>query len=246
MKLTILFFALLFGQTVYSQNSVKWGFSSGVGIFKTGVSNIQGAEFKEKTVYSLAPTGFSLSMDINKKWEAEFRYGLMSLYNDSYHFKNSTSESFAQSGAQTANAFSARYKRKIKLNKTISIAPFAGLTYISLDNNLGNEEWGIRSSSTSIKGTDTIHVFVYDKRTALNHFTLGVDLGAEISVHLFKGVYSSTNVNFYYNPEVYAMQEIRWEEDKQPKSSAVISYGYQGFFIQTGIKWHWRDFAEKK
>jgi len=179
-----------------------WGFSGGVAIFKPRVNNIIGNEFKEKPVYSIAPTTLNLSLDLKKRWNLEFGYGMMNLTNDR-QFYPGNNRTYPYYGGEI-NAYTAvlRIKHKFSLAKNISIAPFAGLTHIQIEQPAGGRTRYVIDQCLNPEdslGKNTLYRY--------NKF-LAIELGIDLSVKMSPRLFICTNVSWLNNSNRWSYQGV--------------------------------------
>jgi hypothetical protein len=249
MKNTFVFVvcALFTNLTTQGQNTIKWGLSGGVAFSKPALSNVIGSEFKEHRLVTVAPTGINLSMDVNKHWNMEFSYSFMNTMNFSYDFVNELSEYSHRSSGQTTQLFSFKYKRRVQLSEKIALFPYFGLSHIAIDQGMGYKSDPI-ITSTSIRdiGGIAIRDTFFTTRSEITNFGFGLDLGAEVQFKIADRLYLSTQINYMHNPETHTIQNLLHVRDDGDPSAAIMTYKSSAFFVQAGIKWHWKDMVSLK
>lgn len=241
------FLLVFFGLNGFGQSKIFLGIDAGVAIFKTKVDNLEGDNFKEQTRATHAPTGLNINIETGRRWCVEFGVYLQSFDDNSFSHENAALGSGASSSGslRAAASFNFKIKRLILMGNKFTLAPYIGITKISMDGPAGylSPYSKIGSGSSSINGVVTKDSTFSQHYYESNSITAPI-IGLDVSYELVPRLNVCAGFSYLYSPQYNSFQFVEYFRDGQSVRSAIISYGGSGFYLQLGLKWNWRDIVK--
>ncbi|MFK8039555.1 MAG: hypothetical protein AB8B74_14790 [Crocinitomicaceae bacterium] len=230
--------------SIAQEKKVFLNFFTGVASFNTDVTQIDGDDFTSTTLYSSAPTGISLGVELLKNSYIYFHYGTHRLHNDYLKVTGENYGATSWNRPASARNFGVKLKYEINLLKTLKIIPFVGYSTSFISQPSGSySAFEIRSkssSTSSVNGvvTDVKRDSIFSSTEFITNNFSGLSAGGEL-VFDFKnnlGIYLS--YSFFHSSKYYAIQYGEYRSTAISTQKAYTAFGRNGQFYLLGLRYH--------
>lgn len=220
-------------------HTVYVGLESGVGFSKSKMEAYSDHYFKNPTSMKLASTGFHLGIELFK--HGFFELGLNQqtfTYNHVEHKMPDGSGFTSYGGGATAFGTSLRFRYKLKVTKSFSILPMAGINLVSIDapsQSSSPFSWDAAGQIETPQGTiyDTLFVSTNYYSNQRHSLELGTDFSYAISNRLAVAL----GVYYTINPEYYSTQWLMYKKTNMATEYVTLSYGGNELAAKLSVRW---------
>lgn len=238
-----LFTILLISPAEAQDKKVFLNFFTGVASFKTNITHIEGNNFQPTTLYSIAPTGLRLDIELLKNSYVGLQFGVQSFYNDYLRVAGDNYAARVNRSPASVRNFGISLKYEINLSKTFKLTPFVGYS-ISFLNQPANatSQFEIRSKSSStasVNGmvTDVKRDSLYSSTEFITNKLNNLMVGGELVVDFKNNLGMYFSYAFSYNSQYYAIQYGEYHSTSYPTQKANTSFGKSGHFYHLGLRY---------
>ncbi|MFD1553048.1 hypothetical protein DNU06_12020 [Putridiphycobacter roseus] len=243
------FLVLLFVFQSYAQEKrVYLNFFTGVASFKTDITPVMGDGFKSTDLYSLAPSGIGVGVEVLKNTFINAHFGTHRLYNDYLRASNDNGGYATWNTPATARNFGLKLKYQFNLPKSFKITPFVGysVSYISQPA-VGYSPYRQRGGSTSsgsINGVPiaTVRDSIFSSTEFISNTFSGLSAGGELAYEFKNKLSLYLSYSLFYSTKYYAVQYGEYHSTAYPTQKAYTSFGKSGYFYQIGIRYLMANF----
>ena len=230
-------------QAAAQERRVYMNFFTGVAAFKTDISQIEGTGFKSTDLYSMAPTGIGVGVELLKNTFINAHFGTHRLYNDYLRVSTDNAGLATWNSPATARNFGLKLKYQFNLPKSFKITPFMGysISFISQPA-VGNSPYRKRGGATSygsINGvpTDTTISSIYSSTEFISNTFSGLSAGSELAYEFKNKLSLYLSYSLFYSSKYYAVQYGEYHSTAYPRQKAYTSFGKSGHFYQIGLRY---------
>ena len=245
--ISTIFMLVIITPSFAQQRKLNLNVFTGVAGFKNYVTPIEGDEFKASKIYSAAPSGVGLGLELIKNTFINAQFGVQSLHNDYLSVQGEWGGVRSNNSAVLAFNYGINLRYEISLAKALSFSPFIGYSRSHIRQPESSSSPLIirlkTESNSYVNGvlTNSQRDSLYSSTSYISNRYSGFTFGGQLA-YQFKnklGIYVSYSL--FYNTKNYATVYGEFRSTATSTQKAFVSFGQSGHFYQIGFRYHLFD-----
>lgn len=218
------------------------GLESGIGLLNPEINQVIGTGFVQQPQPNLGHTGITVGLRFLPKTELEFGRYVFNLYQNQAYFEG---DGYGWSSRTwlSASSYSTKLKQTIIKNRKTEIGVFGGFSTVLLDMPEWYENTPLRMESTGSSYDGTIRT--YDTTfSSMNYVTnkiVPIQYGIYAQYKINPRLSVAANLTHQVNRNAYALENVLYRRDGEPDSQAIISHTGNGFYLNLGLRYYWKN-----